>query len=154
MNYLKVLTFDNQKELPRTLSEKLDKDKIGEYLTYMKSILQKKNNELVLKESYSYFDYKFNNFGFSDDGKLFAFIFNKESLVLINTTINKPICAFTLPQEIQNNIQDFVNLETRGFFKKLFSRLSFSKINQKTNNIFISDGKFLIISSRKIFFNP
>ena len=144
MNYLKLTNFEENKA---TTNLSVQKETIGQYLTYNKNILQKKNNELNLKDTYFDIEYKYNNFGYSENGKLFAFIYKGEALVLIEN--KTPICVFPLPNEIRENIKEFVNFETRDF-KKLFSRLSFLKINHKTNNIYVSNTKYLMISSCKM----
>jgi hypothetical protein len=147
MNYLKLTSFEENKATTN-LSSQIEKETIGEYLTYNKNIIQKKNNELNLKDTFFDIEYKYNNFGYSENGKLFAFIYKGEALVLLEN--KTPVCVFPLPNEIRDNIKDFVNFETRGFFKKLFSRLSFLKINHKTNNIYVSNTNYLIVSSCKI----
>jgi hypothetical protein len=145
MNYLKLTDIANNTALPDL--EKIDS--IGQYLTYEKNILQKKNNELALRENIYGVEYRFNNFGYSDDGKLFAFIYKNETLVLLNNSSKTPVCVFPLPMEIKESIKEYINFETRGFLGKLFSHLSFLKINHRTNNIYIHSKKYIIVSSCK-----
>jgi len=131
----------------------------GEFEIYDNFIKQKKNNKkgLSLKAYLSNINKElgFTNFGFSTDGNIMAFIYNKQYLVVFDKLLNSIKYLINLPEKIFNNIEDYISEDKRGFLKKIFSRIGFNEIIDKTNNLFISESgnKVLIASSKNIFFN-
>ena len=129
----------------------------GEYEIYNYLINQKRNNkkDLILKTyiSNKNKEFKFSNFGFSEDGNILGFIYEKKYLIIFDKIINSIKFLISLPDKIKNNLYEFVSFEKRSFFKKIFSRISFNEILFTSNNIFLSStgNKCLISSSKETF---
>lgn len=148
-DYLKIINVNNKIEVPQSVLESNQ----GEYLIYDKNIKQKKGNNINLNFTFYRREVSISNFGYSPKGICFAFIHLKEFLIIYNTSNNETIGVFSLPSEIIENLKDYIVLENRSFVKKMFSRLSFLDLNQKTNNIYPNeDMDYVIISSCKYYF--
>jgi len=129
---------------------------MGEFEIYKNLISQKKNNKkdlslktyLLNKEKVI----EFTNFGFSSDGNILGFIYDKKYLVIYDKLKYSIKHLTSLPEKIKNNIDNYISADNRNFFQKIISRLSFDDIFYKTNNLFISDtGNQVIIASSKYF---
>jgi hypothetical protein len=125
-------------------------DQRGEFQIYDNNIRQKANNSVNLKFVFNKNDMYFSNFGYSRDGSTFAYIYSEKYLILYDFIELRTIEIFDLPDEIKNNIYDYVYEEKRNFIKKIFTRLSFLELNEMTNNIYLNENaSFVVITSCK-----
>jgi hypothetical protein len=130
-------------------------DTKGEFQIYDNNIRQKAANKVNLKYVFNENEIYFSNFGYSREGNIFAYLYANKYLILYDFVNLRTIEMFELPEEVKNNIFDFVYEEKRSFIKKLFTRLSFLELNSYTNNIYMNEkGTFIVLSScTKYFFN-
>lgn len=150
---INIFTYDNSKQTNLT---PLIYEPKGEEEIYSQNIKQKKDNSSVLRFTINNKHYTFTNFGYDQTGDTIIFlILNTNSILIYNWKSNKLIGIFALPTSFIIHSDLFNYNEQRCFIKKYFTHLSFLKLNQNTNTLFVNEeNNIAVISSidRKMFY--
>lgn len=129
----------------------------GEYEIFNSLVNQKKNNNKEVKvksfiEDKEY-EFSYSNYGYSAEGAFLAFIYDKKYLIVFDKVLNSVKHLIKLPDKLLSQINDFITYEKRGFFQRIFSRLSFDEVLYKANNLFIADsGNECLIAASKFIY--
>ena len=147
--YVENLIFKNTKKLKKIPDIFF---KYNDYIIYSYNIKQKQQNNL--KINLLELKYNFINFGYNNNILCFIYENNKNfNLVVFDMNKIEKIKDINLNDYINiNNYKDFIFLDNRIFIKKIFGNLSFLKLNQNTNSIFIYKTNIIIFNLNRTIF--